>query len=109
VPVRTTPRWNRSSRCCRRTFWTVSGGSPGRQLRLAISTRIETTYHLEYEAYQRPIPACSSSVTNRTCSSGAHADHDVRTTDVDHFSAGRLCKWPRELFAYFWVRRQGWV
>ena len=24
----TTPRWNRSSRCCRRTSWTASGGGP---------------------------------------------------------------------------------
>ncbi len=30
VRARTTPRWNRSSRCCRRTSWTVNGGPPGR-------------------------------------------------------------------------------
>ncbi|GAT88827.1 transposase [Paenarthrobacter nicotinovorans] len=30
VRARTTPRWSHSFRCCRRTSWTVSGGSPGR-------------------------------------------------------------------------------
>ena len=30
VRARTTPRWNPSSRCCRRTSWTASDGSPGR-------------------------------------------------------------------------------
>ena len=30
VRARTTPRWSRSSRCCKRTSWTVSGGPPGR-------------------------------------------------------------------------------
>ncbi|GAP53949.1 transposase IS116/IS110/IS902 family protein, partial [Arthrobacter sp. Hiyo6] len=28
--ARTTPQWNRSSRCCKRTSWTASGGTPGR-------------------------------------------------------------------------------
>ena len=30
VHARTTPRWNPSSRCCRKTSWTVSGGSHAR-------------------------------------------------------------------------------
>jgi hypothetical protein len=30
VRARTTPRWNRSSRCCRRMSWTVSGGPQGK-------------------------------------------------------------------------------
>lgn len=30
VPARTTPRWNRSFRSCKRTSWTGNAGSPGR-------------------------------------------------------------------------------
>lgn len=45
VRARTTPRWNRSSRCCRRTSWTVSGGPTRQELRLVITTWIERTYH----------------------------------------------------------------
>lgn len=41
APVRTTPRWNPSSCCCRRTSWTSSQGP----LRLAITIWIERTYH----------------------------------------------------------------
>ncbi len=48
----TTPRWNRSSRCCRRTSWTGNAGPPAHELRLAIVTWIET--HLPPHAPATP-------------------------------------------------------
>ena len=45
VPAPTTPRWSRSSPCCRRTSWTGNAGPPASELRLAIVTWIERTYH----------------------------------------------------------------
>ena len=41
----TTRRWNRSSRCCRRTSSTANAGRRRDELRLAIITWIERTYH----------------------------------------------------------------
>ena len=43
-PARTTPPWSRSSACCRRTSSTADAGTRD-ELRLAIITWIETTYH----------------------------------------------------------------
>jgi transposase InsO family protein len=37
--------WRASSVCCRRTFWTAADGTTREELRIAIVTWIEQTYH----------------------------------------------------------------
>lgn len=39
----------------------------------------------------------------------AYSDHVVRIMALDLMRTDRLRTWPGELFAYFWVRRQGWA
>ncbi len=45
APPATTPPWNRSSRCCRRTSSTAARWDTREELRIAIVTWIERTYH----------------------------------------------------------------